>query len=399
MTHSSTLHNDEQSLGVGYPEDMWWAEQDFSLPTLSVGDVVEGVIAYVGPDEILIDIGAKTEAIVSPREVQRMSPEELRALKVGDTIRACVLTPESRQGEIVVSLEQAKMEDDWDAVQQLFSDGKVFEVEVAGHNKGGLIIQHGHARAFLPASQLNRQRRLRSPDGVSLADVVGEKIWVKIIELDRERNRLILSERAAMRQINKISRERLFSELKEGDTVTGEVISLADFGAFVSLGGADGLVHLSELAWHRVEHPGEVLQVGDEVEVYVINVDRERQKIGLSLKRLQPEPWTVVDERYGVGQVVEATITRLAKFGAFARLDDVFEGLIHISELAHRPINQPKEVVSEGDRVNVKIIRIEKERRRIGLSLKQVVEGETPHVIIERLDELDDGLGESSVEG
>jgi small subunit ribosomal protein S1 len=202
-----------------------------------------------------------------------------------------------------------------------------------------------------------------------------------------------------MRQINKAIRERLLSELKEGDVVTGQVVSLADFGAFVNLGGADGLIHLSELAWRRVDHPSEVLQVGDEVEVYVLKVDQERQRIGLSLKRLQPEPWTLIDERYSVDQVVEATITRLAKFGAFARLDDYFEGLIHISELADRPINHPKEVVNEGDRVTVKIIRIDKERRRIGLSLKQVVEGETPDAATEAVDEPDEGLGELSEEG
>jgi len=366
---------------------------------VSRGDVVEGVIVYVGPDEILIDIGAKTEALVAPKEVQNMSPEELSALKVGAQVRAYVVTPHSRQGDIIVSLAQAELERDWEAAQQLFADGEVIEAQVTGYNKGGLIVHLGRVRGFLPASQLARERRWSRDDGDSLARLVGENIWVKIIELDRAQNRLILSERAALRQINKAVRERLLAELQEGEVVTGQVVSLADFGAFVNIGGADGLIHLSELAWHRVEHPSEVVQVGDEVEVYVLKVDRERQRIGLSLKRLQPEPWSVIDERYSVDQLVEVTITRLAKFGAFARLDEDFEGLIHISELTDRPINHPREVVNEGDRVVARIIRIDKERRRIGLSLKQVVEGETPEAVAEPADEPDDGLGEPSEEG
>jgi small subunit ribosomal protein S1 len=360
--------------------------------------VVEGVIVYVGPDEILVDIGAKTEAIVAPKEVQNMSPEELSALQVGVQVRAYVVTPESRQGDIIVSLAQAELERDWETAKQLFADGEVIEAQVTGHNKGGLIVHLGRVRGFLPASQLARERRWNLDDGSSLAHLVGENIWVKIIELDRAQNRLILSERAALRQINKAARERLLAELQEGDVVTGRVVSLADFGAFVDIGGADGLIHLSEMAWHRVNHPDEVVQVGDQVEVYVLKVDRERQRIGLSLKRLQPEPWSVIDERYSVDQLVEVTITRLAKFGAFARLDEDFEGLIHISELADRPINHPREVVSEGDRVVARIIRIDKERRRIGLSLKQVVEGETPEAVTEPADEPEDGLGEFSEE-
>lgn len=373
-------------------------ERDYALPTLSVGDLVEGVIVHMGPEEILVDIGAKTEAIVAPKEVQRMSPKDWQALKVGKRVRVYVVTTEDQGGDIVVSLSQAELEQDWEAVERFFADGEVFEAEVSGHNKGGLIVNLGRVRGFLPASQLARRRRSQSPEGISLADLVGQKLWLKVIEVDRAQNRLILSEQAAMRQVNKLSRERLLSDLQEGDVVTGEVTSLADFGAFVNLGGVDGLIHVSELAWHRVDHPSEVLQVGDEVEVYVLKVDRERQRIGLSLKRLQPEPWTVVGERYRVDQIVEATVTRLAKFGAFARLDDQFEGLIHISELADYPVNHPKEVVSPGDVVTARIIRIDKERRRIGLSLRQVVGGGSPGVVAEAADEPEDSLGEYSEE-
>jgi small subunit ribosomal protein S1 len=197
---------------------------------------------------------------------------------------------------------------------------------------------------------------------------------LKVIEMDRRRNRLIFSERAAVDQWRKAQKEKLLDSLKEGDVLSGRVTSLADFGAFVDLGGADGLIHLSELSWSRVSHPRDLLQIGDELEVYVLNIDAERQRIGLSLKRLQPEPWSQVLDKYEIGQVVEATVTKLANFGAFAQIDDV-EGLIHLSELTDANITHPREVVKEGDQVSVKIIRIDPDRRRIGLSLKQA-EGE-----------------------
>jgi small subunit ribosomal protein S1 len=204
--------------------------------------------------------------------------------------------------------------------------------------------------------------------------MVGQKLRLKIIEIDRRRNRLILSERAAVEEWRRKQKEKLLDDLNEGDVLTGRVTSLADFGAFVDLGGADGLIHLSELSWLRVSHPRDVLQVGDEVEVYVLNIDPERQRIGLSLKRLQPEPWSQVLDKYEIGQVVDVTITKLANFGAFAQIDEI-EGLIHLSELTDANITHPREVVKEGDQVSVKIIRIDPERRRIGLSLKQA-EGE-----------------------
>jgi small subunit ribosomal protein S1 len=194
---------------------------------------------------------------------------------------------------------------------------------------------------------------------------------LKVVEMDRQRNRLILSERAAMRDWRKNQKDRLLSTLNKGDVLKGIVTSIADFGAFVDLGGADGLIHLSELAWHRVEHPREVLRVGQEVEVYVMNVDEERKRIGLSLRRLTPEPWSIVADHYEVGQVVTAIITRLAAFGAFAKMDDSIEGLIHISEMADYRINHPKEIVQEGDEVQVRVIRIDPQHRRIGLSLRQ----------------------------
>jgi small subunit ribosomal protein S1 len=246
---------------------------------------------------------------------------------------------------------------------------------VTGYNRGGVIVRVGRVRGFVPASQLSARWQAQQ-DGEGdpeqrWARLVGQVMQLKVVEMDRQRNRLILSERAAMRDWRKNQKDRLLSTLNKGDVLKGIVTSIADFGAFIDLGGADGLIHLSELAWHRVEHPREILKVGQEVEVYVMNVDEERKRIGLSLRRLSPEPWSVVADRYQVGQVVTATVTRLAAFGAFAKMDDAIEGLIHISEMADYRINHPKEIVQEGDVVQVRVIRIDPQHRRIGLSLRQ----------------------------
>jgi small subunit ribosomal protein S1 len=273
------------------------------------------------------------------------------------------------------------LEKDWQAAQEIFEAGECFESTVSGYNKGGLIVRLGKVRGFVPASQLvpsyqKSQEELQSNEEY-WARMVGKQLQLKIIELDRRRNRLILSERAAMREWRRQQKEQLLNELQKGDVRRGQVSSLCNFGAFVDLGGADGLVHLSELSWGRVSHPKEVLQVGDEVDVYILNVDREKRRIGLSIKRLQPEPWSLVPEKYSVGQLVQGTITKLANFGAFARLDnDEIEGLIHISELSEDPIAHPREVIREGDVVTLRIIRIDANRRRMGLSLKRVEEGE-----------------------
>jgi len=231
----------------------------------------------------------------------------------------------------------------------------------------------------VPGSQIVSLRgRRRDQEGDNrLAELVGDQMQLKVIEIDRGRNRLILSERAAMREWRKQSKDRLLSELQEGDVRTGEVISICDFGAFVDLGGADGLIHLSELSWRRVAHPSEVVKVGEEVEVYVLNVDRERKRIGLSLKRLESDPWSLIAERYHVGQLVEGTVTKLVKFGAFARIyDEDIEGLIHVSELSDERIGHPREVVAEGDIRTLRVIRIDPDKRRIGLSLKRVASSE-----------------------
>jgi small subunit ribosomal protein S1 len=346
-----------------------------SFSELRQGDSVEGTIVSIHPNQVLVAIPYKADAIVDPRELERLGKDFLDSIAVGDPISAVVVQPEDRDGNVVISLARAQQEQDWRQAEELFQSQDVFEGVVTGFNRGGVIVRVGRVRGFVPASQLSaRWQAQQDAEGdpeQRWARLVGQSMQLKVVEMDRQRNRLILSERAAMRDWRKNQKDRLLSTLTKGDVLKGIVTSIADFGAFVDLGGADGLIHLSELAWHRVEHPREVLRVGQEVEVYVMNVDEERKRIGLSLRRLTPEPWSIVADQYEVGQVVTATITRLAAFGAFAKMDDAIEGLIHISEMADYRINHPKEIVQEGDEVQVRVIRIDPQHRRIGLSLRQ----------------------------
>jgi small subunit ribosomal protein S1 len=355
---------------------------DFQYKPLKAGDVRDGIIVSISPSEILVDVGAKSEGFVHQREMERMGKEYLDSLSVGDSVVVYVVRPEDRDGNVVLSMSRAQQERDWREAEALLESGEVFESAVIGFNRGGVICRVGKVRGFIPASQLVTKGET-TPDTTEdnrYASMVGKSLWLKVVELDRKRNRLILSERLAQRERRRGRKDELLGELKKGDVRTGRISSLAKFGAFVDLGGADGLIHLSELSWSRVNHPNEVIQVGDQVQVYVLNVDRERKRIGLSLRRLEPEPWSVVHDRYSVGQVVEGVITKLASFGAFARVDGTLEGLIHISELANHRVTHPREVVKEGDVLNLRVIRIDPARRRMGLSLKRAAEEEYAEV-------------------
>lgn len=342
--------------------------------TVQRGDIVRGEVVHIGDYGLMVDVGAKSEGLVPTADLERLDADRVDALEEGDNVLVYCVTPEDRNGNILLSMSQAQVAQDWEQAQEAHAAGEIFQSKVAGHNKGGVIVYFGKVRGFVPASQLGRRRRAHYNDADAAqpwSELLGEEIWLKVIECDADENRLILSEQAAVRQRRKGMREQLLAELEEGDVVTGEVTSLADFGAFVDLGGADGLIHISELSWAHVNHPSEVLRLGDEVEVQVISIDEERKRIGLSMKQLRPEPWEVIDEWYQVGDLAQGTVTKLTSFGAFARIDGGLEGLIHISELADRAINHPGEVVQSGDKVTVRVIRIEPERRRIGLSLRQ----------------------------
>jgi small subunit ribosomal protein S1 len=346
------------------------AEREYQAPRR--GDVIEGTIVSVDREGILVDIGTKSEGVIPAGEAQQLV--DSGQVEVGQGALVFVVQPEGREGHVILSLRRASSESGWRTAQQEFEAGEVFEAEVVDFNKGGLIVNAHGVRGFVPMSQVAGVRlNGGTEDEIKerLSQVVGRTIAVKVLEINRRRNRLILSERQAVQERRGQRKDQLIEELQEGETRHGVVSSLCDFGAFVDLGGADGLVHLSELAWRQVSHPREVLQVGEQVDVYVLGVDREKKKIALSIRRLQPEPWQTVSDRIHPGDVVQAKVTKLATFGAFARVEDGIEGLIHISELADANITHPREVVREGDVVNVRVLRVDPGRRRLGLSLKQ----------------------------
>lgn len=353
------------------------AQEENLVRVVRPGEIVKGVVARKRQGEILVDVGAKSEGIVDPRDLNNLSPDELAEIKVGDTIPVYVVSVENDQEEthIILSLSQARVEKDWEEAERLFATGETLESTVIGSNKGGLIVNFGQVRGFVPGSQLANAQFSGANKPDRWNQLMGEKLQLKIIEVDRTRNRLILSERAAAEEVRK-NKANLLLDLKEGDVRTGRVTSLADFGAFVDIGGVDGLIHLSELAWTRVSHPREVVKVGEEIQVYILKVEQDQQRVALSLKRLQPEPWSQVFDYYEINQIVDAVVTKLTNFGAFARIDDRIEGLIHISEISDKNITHPREVLAEGQAVKVRIIHIDPERRRMGLSMKQVEDKE-----------------------
>jgi small subunit ribosomal protein S1 len=346
-------------------------EYDYKYPRR--GDIRQAVVLSIEPHQILVDIGAKRDGIVPDTDLQRLKEEEINALEVGEKTLVYVLKSEDSDGNVVVSVNMALKHKDWLKAEEFLKNGKIFKGKIDKYNKGGLIVPFGRLSGFVPASQVvNMPRRLSHERKMAkLSEFVGETLPLKVIEVHRRRRRLILSERAAQREWREQQKQQLMDELYEGEVRQGTVSSLCHFGAFIDLGGADGLVHISELAWHRVKHPREVLSVGDEVDVYVLRLDYERGRIGLSTKRLQPDPWTLVEEKYQVGQVVQGKITNVVAFGAFARLEPGVEGLIHISELAEGKTDHPSSVVKKGDEVTLRVISVNARRRRIGLSLRQ----------------------------
>jgi small subunit ribosomal protein S1 len=347
----------------------------FSVELPQAGEIRQGTIASISQGQILVSIGAKSEGVISGRELEVIDAEERDAFEVGQEIPVFVVSPEDSNGNVVLSYKRAQEQMAWTSVEEQMEDDAIIESKVIGYNKGGLIVGVQGLRGFVPASQISALRRSQAVGDTPeqrWAKMIGEPISVRIIEVDKSRRRLICSERAAGSESRQSIKERVIEELEEGEVYTGRVTSLADFGAFVNINGADGLVHLSELSWDRIQHPSEILEVGQEVKVKVINIDREKKRIGLSLRALSDDPWRSRIEKFSVGQLVEGVITRLTKFGAFARLDGDIEGLIHISEISENRIEHPKEVLKEGEVVALRIIRIDPEQHRIGLSLRKV---------------------------
>ncbi len=364
---------------TAHPMDAFLDEEAYGLDSPRRGEVRTGTIARITESDILVDIGYKSEGLIPARELERLPEEKRDELVVGKEVTVYVLRAGGTDGTILLSIARAEEERDWLEAERLLKTKEIFEGVISGYNKGGLIVKLGRLRGFIPASQVSMARRWRS-DGDSAEQrwgkMVGEPIVSKVIEVERRRNRLILSERAAAREARDVLKEKLIQELQPGEIRVGHVISLADFGAFVDIGGADGLVHTSEISWKRINHPREVLKVGQEIKVKVLGVDLDQKRISLSLRELEEDPWDAIAQEYKEGQLVEGTVTKLTKFGAFASLRGVddyeLEGLVHISELSDRHIVHPREVVSENETLTLRVIKVDRKRRRIGLSLKKV---------------------------
>jgi len=352
-----------------------WLTEPYDYQRPRRGQIRKGVILRLEERGAIIDVGLKRDGFVPQRDIERLGEEATSQLEPGQEVVARIVRPRDRDGDLILSLYQARLEKDWVRAQELLESGQVWQDKVTGYNRGGVMVKFGHIRGFVPASQLwALDSRHLSADQrrAKLGAYVGQELPLKVIEVDRDRRRLILSERLARRQLRGQKMKRLLDELLKGQVVQGTVSHLVDFGAFVDLGGADGLIHISELAWQRVRHPREVVQVGDEIDVYVLQLDRQRQRIGLSLKRLQPNPWDLIDETYVEGQLVSGVVTNVVKFGAFVFLDIGAEGLVHVSELADPPPSDPREVVQRGDELVLRILRIDSFRHRLSLSLKRV---------------------------
>ena len=365
------------------------AEQDTDIKSFKHGDVVEGTVVRIDKDEVLVDIGAKSEGVVSNRELFGRNTESQPALSIGDVVLVYVLQPESPEGHVVLSLRRAGLERKWRSMQEQFEAGVIIEAPVIDHNKGGLIVDCG-IRGFVPISQIvdfprrpqNDQPRDAAQEiAEKLQPFVGRKLRLKILEVNRKANRLILSEKVALYEERREKRDELFSSLQVGQKVTGSVRSIAPFGVFVDLGGIDGLVHKSELSWNKVNNPEGGYRVGEEVEAEVIDINHERGRISLSIRRLQPDPWHSTVADFKVGDVIDGTVTKLVNFGAFVRVRDGLEGLIHISELSNQRVAHPGDVVHEGQNLKLRIISLDSERHRLGLSLKQAEEASARPIV------------------
>lgn len=340
------------------------------------GDILTGIVLTIDNQGLIVDVGLNRDAVVPRGDLDRLG--NAFSCEVGDEIPVMVSRLEDNDGNLVVSVSQARQIEDWNRAEEYLENDEIVEGIITEANRGGLIVPFGNLRGFVPASHvMDLPRGLDENERkLHMSQLIGKKVSVKVIEVNRKRRRLVLSQREALSGRRAIRKEALLEELQEGEVRKGVVSGLRDFGAFVDLGGADGLIHISELAWHRVRHPRELLNVGDEVEVFVLRLDQEGKRIGLSLKRLQPNPWALVDEMYHVGQLVKGEVSRVTQFGAFVSLEPGIEALLHTSQISDPAPEDPTQVVREAQTLIMRVISIESHRQRLGLSLKEVTEEE-----------------------
>lgn len=359
---SSDLQLFEQYLSEGL---------DLDMP--GRGDLREGVIVEIRPSELLVNVGSKRDGVVPQSDLAKLDPEFVKSLREGQTVDVVVAKQPEDDSVFLLSIADAQQKRDWLIAEQLLESGAITTRKVVGFNKGGLTVEFNHLRGFVPASHvvdmprnLNEDQRRDEFEGH-----IGEEMRLKVIEVDPKRRRLVMSQMLAEREYRTAQREELFKSLAVGDVVEGVVRSMRPFGAFVDIGGVDGLLHVSEIGYGNINHPRDVLSVGQTIQVQVIRIDADGQRVALSRRRLLANPWEGIEQRYAVGSIVPATITRLAEFGAFAELEPGVEGLIHISELADIAVAEPLKTVRPGDEVKVKVLRVDPKRQRIGLSIRQ----------------------------
>lgn len=377
MSELSASNSGQNASDLEIFEKYLEADTDFDLPER--GDLREGVIVEIRQNELLVNVGSKRDGVIPQSDLAKLDPEFVKNLHVGQVVDVVISKPPEDDGTFQLSMADALQQRDWIDAQDLLDNGKIVQHKVIGYNKGGLTIEFRHLKGFVPASHIIDMPRNMSEDQRrgELEGFIGSDMRLKVIEVDRRRRRLVMSQMLAEREYRDSRREELFTTLKVGDIITGEVRNLRPFGAFVDIGGADGLLHVSEIGWSPITHPREALNVGDKIQVQVIRLDPKEQRIALSRKRALPNPWDSIEQRYQPGALMTAVVTRVVDFGAFAQLEPGVEGLIHISELADIAVAEPLKTIKAGDEVKVKVLRVDSKRQRIGLSRRQA-EGGAP---------------------
>lgn len=339
------------------------------------GEIREAIILQIDEREIIVDLGAKQDGIVPSQDLERMDASFRESLEAGASVPVYVVNPRDQNDNLVVSINMGMQRYDWETARELLKSQDPVDVRVSGYNKGGVLVRWNRLEGFIPGSHLvSANMSVDRKD--TMNELIGTPLGVKVIEVDQDRRRLIFSEREAQKEWRAKRKATLLAELDVGDVVTGVVTGLRDFGAFVNIGGADGLIHVSELAWHRVDHPRDILGIGDEIEVYILNLDRETNRIALSRKRLLNDPWDDAQNRYHEGQLVEGHVTNVVDFGAFVALDDGLEGLLHLSEMGDGSLKEPHSYVQKGDQLSLRISHLEPEKRRVGFTQRWGTEDE-----------------------
>ncbi len=348
-------------------EEMLASSFDYSYTPPRRGEIREATILQIDEREIIVDLGAKQDGIVPSQDLDRMDDEFRASLSAGASVPVYVINPRDQNDNLIVSINMGLQRYDWEKARELLSSQDAVDVKVSGYNKGGALVRWNRLEGFIPSSHLV-STNLSIDRREAMQELIGKTLGVKVIEVDQDRRRLIFSEREAQKEWRARQKAKLLAELNVGDVVNGVVTGLRDFGAFVNIGGADGLIHVSELAWHRVDHPRDILHIGEEIEVYVLNLDRETNRIALSRKRLLSDPWDDAQYRYHEGQLVAGYVTNVVDFGAFVALEDGLEGLLHLSEMGDGALKEPYSYVQKGDHLSLRISHLEPEKRRVGFT-------------------------------